>query len=394
VSPVALAAALGLSGCLLLSHPVNKAPTVKIAPKDAPSAIYRHTTLNFVVTAISDDKDSADTLQLRWNDFPLDEGKTCNGISSGDWPKNRSPVEAQDGHSFDVDSLKVTCVCAQVTDQSGATGQDCYRVSPQNAPPKAVIIDVSGAVSSQPRPLCSQIHLTGEESDYSPEDPVDFQWRIEYSGSDSGGKAVQLGECAGVGSKRNAHRCFNTSVAGTYKITLTLVDSADSPPTTSVADPFMVVVNGDAPPCIRRTEPDVLAQYTMLSRGELGGSYQSRTFKALSVDDDCEPYPALSNSTGSTQFVWSVRDATRPSDAGPPRWTPQTITGDSFTVVQGQFPDARPGDEIKVRLEVRDSAVQRMYSDPNYSVCDESTDICVDANNCVRWTTWTVRFQP
>ena len=97
-----------------------------------------------------------------------------------------------------------------------------------------------------------------------------------------------------------------------------------------------------------------------------------------------------------TQFVWSVLDSTRASAT----WTYQTNTSDAFTISQAQFPNARPGDTIRVRVEVRDTAVQKLYQ-AGGSVCAQDTvDICCGSaacgtpNDCVRWTSWTVQFQP
>jgi len=385
----ALAATLGLSGCLLFSDPINKAPTVTIAPSTTP--IYRDTQVSFTAT-VKDDHDPVSALVLRWHEFPrAGDQQSCLSISPSDWPKNLPPYLADEPYSFESSTPSVTFLCAQVTDTNGATGQACYRIEPQNVAPKAIITDVSGAPSNQQRPLCSQIHLSAENSMYPTEDQIGFRWNIQYAGTNSAGSS-----CDGVTTNAAAHRCFNASAPGTYTVTLTL---DDTPPGTSAktsvdADPFVIPVADDMPPCLRRTDPDVYAQTILLSRSADLGGYQSRTFKALSVDDDCEPYPPASGSTGTAQFVWSVLDMTGQVDAGSRAWAVQTNSSDSLTLSQSQFPNARPGDTVKVRLEVRDAKVQSDYQDPRYSVCPDSTDICTGANNCVRWTTWTVQFQP
>jgi hypothetical protein len=98
----------------------------------------------------------------------------------------------------------------------------------------------------------------------------------------------------------------------------------------------------------------------------------------LNVADDCEPYP-LPAGRATTQFVWSVLDSTQAS----PTWTYQTNTSDSFTVSQAQFPNARPGDTIKLRVEARDTAVQKAYQAGGGPACSQDVDICC-GSSCVR----------
>jgi hypothetical protein len=180
----------------------------------------------------------------------------------------------------------------------------------------------------------------------------------------------------------------------TLSIIDTVVSSGSDASTITKSEPtsFIVPVNEDTPPCLQRTDPDMYAQRILLARS----SDQSRTFSVLSVADDCEPYPLPAGSPNKpAQFVWSVYDSTQAS----PSWTYQTNTSDSFTVSQAMFPNARPGDTIDVRVEVRDTKVQKNY--PLVQACSSDTvDICCGSsacsgiNDCIRWTTWTVQFQP
>jgi hypothetical protein len=395
-----LAAALGLAGCLLFSDPINKAPTVTVSTSDSP--IYRNQPATFVAT-VADDKDPSSVLRLRWDRFDA-QGESCQWITHASWrsaaalPYGMSDVR----YTFTPSTLKAACVCAEVIDSNGATGQGCSPpITPISLPPTAIIIDESGALSNQPRALCSPIRLSAEKSLSPSGDPLQFEWAIEYSGTDPGtdpaGKSIKLAPCDGATPNDGTHRCFVAGVPGTYTVRLTVTDTPDptSISTKRTSDPFVIPVKEDAPPCIRRSDPDAYAQLTLLSRG----SDQSRTFKALSVDDDCEPYPALASSKAATQFAWSVLDLTQPASSGEEAWVPQADTGDSFTVSQSQFPNARPGDSIKIRLEVRDSMVQEFYRKKGV-VCPDTTDICcgpggcTGANDCVRWTTWTVQFLP
>ncbi len=292
----------------------------------------------------------------------------------------------------------------RATDHNGATGQACYEITTTMT---ATIADVSGAYSGQPRPLCSQVHLSAESSVFPTGDSLKLDWSIQYTGTDPVAKSVQLSACTGsvascanvATDKANLHRWFYAGSPGTYTVTLSIEDtlSGSSVPVISNTDTFVVPVDIDTPPCLKRTDPDVYAQRILLSRSaDLGGTYQSRTFKVLNVADDCEPYPLPAGSTNSpTQFVWSVLDSTQAS----PTWTYQTNTSDSFTVSQALFPNARPGDTVEVRVEARDSVVQKLYQ-AGGQVCAQDVNICCGStacgtpNDCVRWTTWTVQFQP
>jgi hypothetical protein len=280
----------------------------------------------------------------------------------------------------------------------------CDFIPPVNAAPVANIVDVAGVLSGQARSLCSQVHLSAEGSTVPQGDTLDYQWDVQNSASDPTAKIPQLGPCAGVvTSKADRHRCFSAGSQGTYTVTLRINDTytvKDSTASTlSEVASFVVSVRGDMPPCLRRTDPDQYSQLILLSTGsDLGGTYETRTFTVLNVDDDCEPYPLPSGSTHSpTQFVWSVRDDTKAS----PTWTYQNTSSNAFTVSQAQFPNARPGDTIELRVEVRDSAVQKFYQSGGQVCPMDTTNFCcgstpcgTTSNDCLRWTTWTVQFLP
>ena len=351
-------------------------------------------------TATVKDEDSPDSFLLKWAEF-----KSKDGLC--DWNSSQ-PVTTLDSstpYTFAPQTLAVICVCARATDHRGATGQVCLPIAPANPKPVAQIVDISGALSGQPRPLCSQVHLSAEDSTFPAGDKLKFNWSLQYSGTDSTGKSVQFAACAGVATdKTDQHQCFYAAGPGTYTVTLsiddTVVEDGIATSTTTTSDPttYQVPVNVDTPPCIQRTDPDVYAQRILLARSaDLGGSYQSRTFRVLSVADDCDPYPLPAGSSNSpAQFVWSVLDSTQPS----PKWAYQTNTSDSFTVSQALFPNARPGDTIELRVEVRDAAVQAIYHSGGQACSSDTVDICCGAsacggtNDCIRWTTWTVQFQP
>jgi hypothetical protein len=387
-----VAAALGLAGCLLLSDPVNKAPTVTVSYQGLP--IYRGQTVEFTAT-VKDDRDAPSDLELRWDVLSPKDGDpktgsdgSCLTIGAADWRKGIVPSRLDQPFSYKFDDvLAAKCVCAEVTDSKGAKAYACSQpIKPSNPTPVPVITDESGALSGDTRRLCSQIRLFGEnKADLPTSDPLSFKWTMQYSGTDAAGRSVQLSACPD--DKTGAHQCMYAAAPGDYTVSLTIDDTIDPTQKTSgkSAD-YVIHVDLDRPPCLRRTEPDIYAHWILPS--------SSYTFKALSVDDDCEPYPQVSGSRGPTQFVWSVLDTTNGGTAG---WVRQTESSDSFTISKSKFPNARPGDTIRVRLEVRDTPVQQSYQTGG-KVCDEIDQCCgpqgCGANECVRWTTWTVQFQP
>ncbi|HEX7501020.1 MAG TPA: hypothetical protein VF524_12055 [Polyangia bacterium] len=389
---LAFTAALGLSGCLLFTDPINKAPTVTINDPTDPVVFGIPTAFTAKVT---DDKDNPSSLLLDWAEFTPLAG--CKSITPATWVSPNRMSSQNDStapYILPADSVTPLCLCARTTDHNGATGIGCTP-NPITRVPVATIVDVSGALSGPPqRLLCSQVHLYADNSGFASGDQLlQFTWTISYTGTDPAGKSIQLAPCTGVAEAiADQHRCFYAGSPGTYAVTLSITDTA-----TSNTDTFSIPVDVDRPPCINRTDPDVYAKRILLSHStDLGGSYQSRTFKVLNVVDDCEPYPLPAGSTHSpTQFVWWVLDSTQDS----PIWTRQTNTSDSFTVSQAMFPNARPGDTIELRVEAQDKAVQKFYQ-AGGQVCAKDVDICCGSTacgtptDCVRWTTWTVQFQP
>jgi hypothetical protein len=400
---LASVALLGASGCLLFTDPINKAPEVDIVSPGG--SIVRGESADFTAN-IHDDKDPLSALDIEWAVFPSDKNESCVGITKNDWAQptvEKTPRASDQPYVFKATSEGVVCVCVQVVDRNGARGQDCERVVVGPATLVATITDFSGKASGQPHSLCSEVHLSAESSRYPEGDLVEFHWTIQYLATDPLGKATQLVTCDGIAKgKEDQHRCFYAAAPGTYTVTMSFTDKpagAATPGVQSKAVTFDVVVGADTPPSLQQTDPGIHALRIMLSRStDLGATFQSRTFKVLSVDDDCEPYPVPAASAKQpTQFVWSIYDGTRAS----PAWVYQANTSDSFTVSQAMFPNALPGDSIKLRVEVRDEAVERSVM-AGASACPSiETDICCGPSDCtgsisdrIRWTTWTVQFLP
>ncbi|HEX7598849.1 MAG TPA: hypothetical protein VF518_11585 [Polyangia bacterium] len=392
-------AALGLSGCLF-TDPINKAPAVTMATSTPPEQWFRGSTVEFRATA-TDDSDAPSGILLKWVDFNSNDSG-CAWITAATWTSGKA-VSGCSGTGSEVpcdyvlSSSEAKCLCVQAADHQGATAQACQRIKPLTPTPIAVITNDSGQPLGSAFPLYSNIRLSAENSIFAPGDPVSFSWDLQYTGTDSTGKSVKLAPCTGISAdKADQHRCFTATVPGPYQVNLTVNDTATNPPKGTAQ--LAIRINEDTPACIALTDPDVHAKVILLARNTgLGGSYESRTFKVYSVADDGQPYPYPGDPINGPQFVWWVYDPTQAN----PGWVSASGSTSSFTVSQALFPNVRSGDSIKVRLEVRDSPTQTYYQNRGPWICDANQELCCGQNpcggtstDCIRWTTWTVQFQP
>jgi hypothetical protein len=390
----------------LFTDPINEAPVVTIDQPSGPVVSGDPDPVGIVGRA-TDDQDSESSLVLHWKEFDFPKNQVCSSITPADWVGIETPLPSGASYPFSPTSTNTVCVCALVTDHNGASSFKCLALTPSNPPPVATIVDASipSFASGKPRPLCSQVHLSAEQSTIPLGDTPTFTWLMDYEGNDSSSK---LTDCnTGVTTNKDRHRCFSASAPGTYTVTLSIKDTymSNGNQRTSDSAPvqFVVSVAPDAPACLQQTEPDIFAHTILLSRSsDLGSSYQSRTFVVDSVDDDCQPYPRTSSSLAPAQLVWSIWDGTGAS----PQWAYETTSANSLVISQSRFPNARPGDTVKLRVEARDTPTQKIYQqDPKYQsqLCPGDPDTCCSGGTgagvcgstaCVRWTTWTVQFQP
>jgi hypothetical protein len=398
-----VAATLGWSGCLLFTDPINKAPVVTLVQLS--DHVYRGSPAYFVV-GIRDEDDTA-MFQVHWHEFES-RNQGCSWVTAADWPASL-PDELFSSDApfpFVPSSLDVACLCARTTDRNGASAHACQRIEPQNPTPTASITDLAGAAIASQQPKCSQIQLSAARSQFSPEQPdfpvddeVEYQWTLSYEGTAPAGRLTQLTACRGLKPPRpNAYQCFYAAVPGVYVVGLTVTDSpaGSSVRTPSIPVSLRITVQEDTPACLVQSSPAISAKWIFLG---LGSKSESRTFTVSSVKDDCEPFPPRTDTPQEQQarFVWSVKDGTQ----GKATWEVQANPANAnfFIIDQQSFPNARPGDTIGLRVEARDTPAQTLMAGP---ACAEppATDICcgpngcTGVNDCIRWTTWTVQFQP
>jgi hypothetical protein len=350
--------------------------------------------------SVQDDQDAPSSLRLTWIAIPTQDGQ-CDAVGKSHFQSgNLTGTGATEEYDYIATTLDPTCVCVEVMDHQGATSHDCLLLEAKNRPPVVVLEDVLKIPSGKVRPLHSTIRLTAAASKDPESDPLQYAWTLNYSGSDPAGKAVQIGACTDTSATLEpVVQCFKATAPGTYEVTLQVADTVVhhgkaetkwTPPSS-----FSVPVDVDRPPCIERTFPDSRAQRILLSRSsDLGGLYENRIFQVLSVADDGEPYPSpLGTRKNPAKLIWYIYDSTQLH----PTWVRQISESDQLVVSQSRFPNARPGDTVRIRLEVRDALVDANYKD---WICPQDQDFCcapgscADADACLRWTTWTVQFQP
>ncbi len=402
VRRLSIVLAFGLSGCLLYTDPINDPPSVRVTVLFPAKEAHR----NEAATAVADVHDAQDgdsRLNVTWTRFAATgEDDDCAWVNASAWQDNPK-IEAGDKDkphalTFTTTSLDPLCLCARVLDTRGAAGYGCAAVRPVNREPTAVLQDLAGVPAGEARPLYSLVHLSADKSLDPDDDPMQFDWQLQFTGTDPAGEQVQLVRCDGVAeAEAERHRCFQAQVPGTYRVTLKVGDSLGDWSEPTILD---VPVKQDTPPCLQLTDPDLRARRIMLSRAnDLGGSYESRAFVVRNVADDGEPYPQPNDARPAARFWWFVKDLT----AATPKWQQRVESSPSLTISQADFPRALPGDTVQLRVEVRDTGVQQAYENHAYDKlnhdgwpCSLDDEICCEDDdcNCVRWTTWTVQFQP
>jgi hypothetical protein len=391
-----IALALGSSGCLLFTDPINEAPKVKIQPH--PDPVYRGTPTEFYAQ-VSDDQSPLPS-DVRWQEFTREDEEGCTWVTAAEWAKLPEPppfVSSDAPFGLNTSARRVTCLCVQVFDQQRASGQDCARITPLPKPPEAKITTVSGVAISTQQPKCSQIQLSAAQSVFVEADDIEFKWTLDYAGPDPAGKQTQLVDCPNPKPQRHEYQCFYAAVPGVYTVTLTVTDTPQGMDSaTSAPASFAITIREDVPACLEQTSPLMTAKLILLR----SSSVDSRTFTVDTVKDDCEPYPPRRDTPTlqESTFVWSVLDGT----TGQTTWRvqPNPANSNAFTIDQQSFPNARPGDTIGLRVEIRDTPAQLLYQtagplckDPTTAICCGASG-CTGANDCVRWTTWTVQFLP
>jgi hypothetical protein len=342
-----------VSGCLLYTDTINQAPTVKLLP---PAAVHPRSPATFRAEAQDPD---GDQVQLGWSTLP----GGCASISASAW----AAAGEQNGFAFMVTpgSRDRFCVRVVARDDSGAEAQAVVDVEPENRVPVARLALRPATAPGALVPIFSTVKLDATGSDDPDGDDVLRTFEVK----DAAGMAIMLDECG------STTRCFVAERSGAYVATLAVSDGALTQTATVVFN-----VAEDQPPCIEQTDPAVAIPVVVLP-----ADGPSRRFEVKQVRDDGHPFPA--GPRGRASFHWFAGRG----EAG----ALVRIVGHDrpeLDVGANLIDDVRPGDVARVRVEVRDPEREKPSELRALDACADRA-VCEQPAGCVRWITWTLRFQ-
>jgi len=367
--------ALVAAGCF--SDPINHPPSVSIEGPNTPPP--RQTPVTFHAQASDQD---GDTTHLKWAYFADD---CTSGLPSGMWD-----VQADEA-SYTVYGEKTNgpfCLWVMATDSHGATGNAHWATDPQDRAPTAAIDIVAPDpmttnMGMMVYPLYSIFELAPRVSDPEGDmlDPPNLVFDHVAPGS-----AAVLKPC---GPPNSGHECFIADVSGEYKVALTVTDSKKQQGMASQS----LVVLPDQVPCITFPMTDFVNTPMLVVTLPLptDPAPDSLPSYAIGVKDDGAPSPLGPNSAPQNMAKFS--------------WSFSTDGGKSYDLVGGDFPSLsvtdllprKPGDIVKLRVEVRDGNADH---DRALDGCDAGAEVSKDlcqtdpkVPGCYQRVTWSVEFR-
>jgi hypothetical protein len=345
---------LGAPACLLYTDPINTAPRVSMT---TPATVYPGQLGTYRAQASDPD---GDRVQVEWY---VAEGM-CP-LKPEDWAAQAPTIG--ETFTYKPENHQPFCVRVLARDQHGATSPPRFwDGTPGNRPPAPVLaIDPPPGT---PFPLYTTFRITAGPQRDDDGDEVTFVWKgVDPQGADLKARLV---ECS---PGHDEVRCLAADQPGSYTISIEATDDVDPRP---LSQSVTLPVLEDAPPCIEATDPVQETPVVVLAVTD------HRNFEVRRVRDDGNPFPAGPH--GGTTFQWfTVRE-------GSTNWTRHLgFDRPLFEVGAALFEDARPGSSYKVRVEVRDPEHE---SGNDLRGCAEAA-ICMVPDKCVRWVTWSVRFQ-
>ena len=340
--------------CLLYTDPINSAPKVTMI---APATVHPHERVTFKAQASDPD---GDAVSLDWYAV----ARKCAEVGA-EW----GDPTTTDVFTLEVPDHNPFCVRLVARDRHGASvAAEPYQGIPVNrVPVPTLTVDPPSAGSF---PLYTNFRLTAAPATDEDEDPVTFTWK----GVDPTGAEMELG-LGSCDPPRPDVRCFSAVRPGMYSVTVMANDGRQDSKPVSVTLPVLE----DAPPCIEVTDPSDDTRVVVLP---VTGS---RSFEVRQVRDDGNPLPPGPH--GGPTFQWLV------ANEGSTDWVKKLGFDRLFPVGAAGFEGARPGSSYRVRVEVRDPQHESMAELRALDGACHDDDVCELPDKCVRWVTWTVRFQ-
>jgi len=348
--------------CLLYTDPINSPPQVMIV---APTSFQSSKDAIFQGRATDPDGDKVDLI------WALAE-RECKAVSAADWAQR--PASYDEQFAVKVNGHQPFCVRLLGQDRHGARSEpQVFEGQAQNRPPE-VTLSVDPPLGMGSFPLYTSFRLTAGPAQDDDGDPVEFTWK----GTDPTGADMTGSLTACDPREPDRVRCFSAGRAGAYAISVEASDGLEN----GRAKPqtMTLPVLEDGPPCLEVTDPAKEIGVVVMAVNA-----PPRPFEVRRVRDDGNPFPPGPH--GATTFQWFT------ARQGAASWIKELGDRPVFDVSAARFEDVRPGSTYKVRVEVRDPQHESALELQALKMACGDADICVLPEKCVRWVTWSVRFQ-
>jgi hypothetical protein len=337
-------------------HPTDRAPVAVVAVETTTgSTTFPPKAVVKLSAAGSTDPDVGDHLHFKWTlqSMVTDTATSAMPTTTKLAPCADDPADMA-VQCFSSDTPGAYQVAVTVTDDTGLPSVASTVLTIAQGPLPVAAIDIVEPVGPGPFLLGRQVRVSGAHSTFT-DGSSGYGWALERDGK---ALPMTLGPCDGDSTQ--VTECFVPDVEGNYDVTLTVSNGAGM--SAPVTVPFIVA--GDQPPCLGNTDPPFTTQKTSATQ-----------FTVSEVDDDLDPFPGVSN------MSWFV-----------------SVNMGAFALMRQDFPrfaldtsPFSPGDDVRVRLEIRDRDTTRSASE--FTAC--TTDVCaapslINPVACIQRVTWTV----
>jgi len=355
--------AIGSGSCLLYTDHINRPPEVKLTGDT--TATWGLARPRYHAEAHDPDQTAA-SLTYEWRRqlgaCPMTPEAAATGPIVG---------ESKPDYENDVDFPEAFCVWVVVRDNDKASDFATLKTEVKHQQTVAVIDVIQPKETQGDRyPLFSALRLSAARSMDPEKGKLMFRWLVTRNGG-----PLNTTPCT---EAPDTDICFPADQPGEIMVTLTVKNARD----VETMQGRKLTIEPDAPPCIRRTDPE------LLSRLVRDANDPDLTFEVQSVDDDGDPFPAVAGRTSTLSFIatwWREgEDSNNPSGRRPAilAQLPSVTFGSNYF---------RNGDRAFVRIQVNDRVTR------DFSACArDKVDNCAlrkeEDPTCFQWVTWKVDF--